>query len=134
MSDTGYNAPTTQPFKQLGITKLMDIYDIQLCKLMYSYTIGTLVTPLQTIFTNNYFVPSHQTRHSRDPYIVARKTSSATRTFIHQCWKAWLALPDNVKNCKSVKSFSQRVNIYYLSTYRDHCDIALFCHHLYLKI
>ena len=101
---------------------------------MYSYTTGTLLTPLQTIFTNNSLVHSHQTRHSRDTHIVARKTGNATRTFIHQCLKPWLALPDDVKNCKSVKSFSQRVKKWYISTYWDHCDIALRRHHLYSKI
>ena len=48
-----FNASTTSLFKQLGITKLMDIYNIQLCKLIYSYSNVTLFTPLQTIFTNN---------------------------------------------------------------------------------
>ena len=100
MCNAGYNAPTTPLFKQLDITKTMDIYNSQLCKLMYSYTNGTLLTPLQTIFTNNYLVYSHQTRHSSDPDIVARKT------FIDQCPKAWLALSDDVKNFKSESSHS----------------------------
>ena len=69
----GYDALITPRFKQLGITKLMDIYNIQLCKLMCSYTTGTLITPLQTLFTNNYLVRSHQTRHSREQHIIVRK-------------------------------------------------------------
>jgi len=93
----------TPLFKQISITKLMDTYNIQLCKLMYPYTTGGLLTPLQTIFINNYLVHSHQTRHSRDPPIVARKRSNTARTFIHQDPKVWLALPDDVKNYKSVK-------------------------------
>ena len=44
---TVYNAPTAPLFKQLGIAKLIDVYNIQLCKLMYSYTSGTLLTPLK---------------------------------------------------------------------------------------
>ena len=42
-----YNAPTAPLFTQLGIAKLIDVYNIQLCKLMYSYTSGTLLTPLK---------------------------------------------------------------------------------------
>ena len=49
--NTVYNAPTAPLFKQLGIAKLIDVYNIQLCKLMYSYTSGTLLTPPQTMFT-----------------------------------------------------------------------------------
>ena len=45
--NTVYNAPTAPLFKQLGIAKLIDVYNIQLCKLMYSYTSGTLLTPLK---------------------------------------------------------------------------------------
>ena len=59
MCNSGYNAPKTPLFKQLGITKLMDIYNIQLCKLMYPYTNGTLLTPLQTLFTNIILARSH---------------------------------------------------------------------------
>ena len=123
----GYNVPTTPLFKQLGIIKLMDIYNIQLCKLMYSYTNGTVLTQFQILFTNNSLLHSHQTRHSREPHIIARKTSSAVRTFIYQYPKGWLALPDDVKNYKSVKSFSQRVNTY-------HCHITLLLCHLYSNI
>ena len=102
----------------------MDIYNIQLCKLMYSYTNGTLFTQLQILFTkNNSRVHSHQTSHSREPHIIVRKTSSAARTFIYQCPKASLALPDDVKNYKSVKSFNQRVQKYFKHLVRSlsHC-------------
>ena len=33
-------------FKQLNIPKLFDIYNTQLCKLMYLFTNGTLPCPL----------------------------------------------------------------------------------------
>jgi len=61
---------------------------------MHSYTNGTLLTPLQTVFTNNSLEQRNQTGHSRDPHIITRKMSSATRTFIYQCPKAWLATPN----------------------------------------
>jgi len=99
-------------FKQLGIAKLMDIYNIQ--QLMYSYITGTLFTQLQIIFTDTSLVRSHQTRHSRDPHSIDRQTSSAARTFIHQWSKAWLALPGDLKNYKSYTNTSKK---YYLSTH-----------------
>ena len=88
--NTVYNAPTAPLFKQLGIAKLIDVYNIQLCKLMYSYTPGTLLTPLKTIFTSNSAVHTYETRHAADPHVAVRKTSIAARTFIHQCPRVWL--------------------------------------------
>ena len=40
-----YNAHTGPLFKQLRIPKLVDIYNSQLCKLMYLFTNGTLPCP-----------------------------------------------------------------------------------------
>ena len=83
--NTVYNAPTAPLFKQLCIAKLIDVYNIQLCKLMYSYTSGTLLTPLKTIFTSNSAVHTYETPHAADPHVAVRKTSIDARTFIHQC-------------------------------------------------
>ena len=65
----------------VGIAKLIDVYNIQLCKLMYSYTSGTLLTPLKTIFISNSAVHIYETRHAADPHVAVRKTSIAARTF-----------------------------------------------------
>ena len=48
-----YNAHTGPLFKQLRIPKLVDIYNSQLCKLMYLFTSGTLPCPLQMVFKRN---------------------------------------------------------------------------------
>ena len=69
MCNAGYNAL----FKQLSVSKIMDTYNIQFCKLMYSYITGALLNSLQTIFINNSLVHSHHTRHSQDPHIITRK-------------------------------------------------------------
>ena len=70
-----YNAHTGPLFKQLRIPKLVDIYNSQLCKLMYLFTSGTLPSPLQMVFTRNSDVHSYQTRIAHDPHFVARKKS-----------------------------------------------------------
>ena len=109
--NTIYNAPTAPLFKQLDITKLIDVYNIQLCKLMYSYISGTLLTPLKTIFTSNSAVHAYETRHASDPHVAVRKTSIAARTFIHQCPRAWLALPGRFeKNLRSQNHLTNKLN------------------------
>ena len=70
-----YNAHTDPLFKQLNVPKLVDIYNAQLCKLMYLFTNGTLPCSLQMVFTRNSNVHSYQTRQAHDPHFVARKSS-----------------------------------------------------------
>ena len=73
--NVGYNAHTSPLFKQLNIPKLNDIYNAQLCKLMFLFTNGTLPCPLQMVFTRNSKVHLYQTRQAHDPHFVARKSS-----------------------------------------------------------
>ena len=84
---------------------------------MYSYTSGTLLTPLKTIFTSNSAVHTYETRHAADPHVAVRKTSIAARTFIHQCPRAWLALSVDLKKSKTSKTFNKQVKIYYIKQY-----------------
>ena len=53
-----YNEPSTPLFKYLQIPKLADIFNIQLCKYMFSYTTYGLADSQQPIFmTNSSFIP-----------------------------------------------------------------------------
>ena len=57
--NTMYNAHTGPLFKQLRIPKLVEMYNSQLCKLMYLFTSGTLPSPLQMVFKRNSDVHSY---------------------------------------------------------------------------
>ena len=87
--NTIYNAPTAPLFKQLGIAKLIDVYNIQLCKWMYSYTSGTLLTALKTLFTSNSAVHTYETRHASDPHVAVRKTSIAAKNIYPPMSTSW---------------------------------------------
>ena len=92
----------------------MDIYNIQLCKLMYSYITGTLLTQLQILVTNNSLVHSHQTRHSQDPHSIARKTSSAAINFYLSMAKSLVSFARRREELQVIQPTSKK---YYLSTY-----------------
>ena len=104
-----YNAHTDPLFKQLNVPKLVDIYNAQLCKLMYLFTNGTLPCSLQMVFTRNSNVHSYQTRQAHDPHFVARKSSFISKFVMYQAPVAWSNLPLATKSCKTVKSFNYQV-------------------------
>ena len=79
-----YNEHTNPLFKNLCIPNLKDIFKIQLCKLMYSYTHGNLPAPLLAIFLTNAAVHQYSTRQRYDPHVVRRKTAKFMKTFIQQ--------------------------------------------------
>ena len=69
-----FNAPSTPIYKQLGIPKFNDIAKIQMCKLMYSYNIGSIPESMKSLFVRNSSIHSYNTRHSNEPHVVARRT------------------------------------------------------------
>jgi hypothetical protein len=112
-----YNEHTNPLFKKLGILKLKDIYKIQLCKFMYSYTHGKLPTPLLAIFSTNADFHNYNTRQRYDPHFVDRKSYKLSKTFIHQGPKFWLEIPLNIRIAKSVYSFSYQFKKYVIGFY-----------------
>ena len=54
-----YNEPSTPLFKYPHIPKLADIFNIQLCKYMFSYTTYGLADSQQPIFMTNSSIHSH---------------------------------------------------------------------------
>ena len=84
-------------FKQLRIPKLVDIYNSQLCKLMYLFTSGTLPCPLQMVFKRNSDVHSYPTRIVHDPHFVARTNHFVSKFFMYQAPVAWSKLPCKCK-------------------------------------
>ena len=112
-----YNAPSTPLFKHLHIPKLADIFNIQLSTFMFSYTKGMLTESLSTIFSTNSSIPSHNTRHSRGPHVVTRRTYFIARTFVHCAPKIWLDLPNNIRTIMSIGHFSSKVKKHFISLY-----------------
>ena len=94
------NESTSSSFKKLGIAKISHIFNIQLGKLMYSFSNG-----------------QHNTRHHKDPHVVSRKRSVVSKSFIHAAPKIWFELPANIKACKTTKSFKYKLKSYFVDKY-----------------
>ena len=109
-----YNAHTGPLFKQLRIPKLVDIYNSQLCKLMYLFTNGTLPCPLQMVFKRNSDVHSYPIH---DPHFVARTNHFFSKFFMYQAPVAWSKLPVWTKSCKTIKTFNYHVKRYFINAY-----------------
>ena len=113
-----YGVQHTGPlFKQLRIPKLVDIYNSQLCKLMYLFTNGTLPCPLQMVFKRNSDVHSYPTRIAHDPHFVARTNHFFSKFVMYQAPVAWSKLPVLTKSCKTIKTFNYHVKRYFINAY-----------------
>ena len=112
-----YNAHTGPLFKQLRIPKLVDIYNSQLCKLMYLFTNGTLPCPLQMVFKRNSDVHTYPTRIAHDPHFVARTNHYFSKFFMYQAPVAWSKLPVLTKSCKTIQTFNYHVKRYFINAY-----------------
>lgn len=110
-----YNASAAPIYKQLNIPRLVNINRIQLGKFVFKFTNNLLPVPLLSIFSLNYNIHQHNTRHSRDPHIEPARTKRLQRYFIHTAPKLWLELPNIVKTAKSINSFNRRVKKHYMS-------------------
>ena len=84
---------------------------------MYSFSNGQLPKLLLCLFTQNVDVHQHNTRHHKDPHVVSRKSSVASKSFIHAAPKIWFELPANIKACKTTKSFKYKLKSYFVDQY-----------------
>ncbi len=69
-----YNESVNNKYKQLGILQLNDMYTLQIAKYMFQYSKNQLPKPLMQLFTPNYNIHNHNTRHSRDPHFRTYNT------------------------------------------------------------
>ena len=112
-----YNSESTPLFKKLFLPKLIDIYQLQLGKLMYLHTNKIIPSPLLNLFVTNEEVHQYNTRHRHDPHVMTRGSSRFSRTFVHEGPKLWLTLPINIKETISVKSFIKNLKTYIITNY-----------------
>ncbi len=112
-----YNDPSLPMFKQLEIIKLTEIYKTQLNSLMYDQNNNTLPKSLNSIFTRNSQVHSHNTRRIDGPHVVARRLKIVSDSFICRGPEYWNTLPDYIKECRTKKSFKTKMKKWFISNY-----------------
>ncbi len=117
INNSNYNTHTGPIFKSHNILSLHDLHSLQVNKFMYQYHHNSLPTPLMDLFTPNRIIHHHNTRHRDSPHIVYRRTAKASQSIVHKGPKFWQSVPQNVKDAKTLYSFSQRFKKSITQTY-----------------
>ena len=111
-----YNEQTLQLFISLSILKLKDLFNLQMAVFMYEYNMDILPLSLRQCFTRNDELPHQNTRYSRDPHIVSRRSCFMCNCFICQAPILWSNLPNQLKEANSSKAFKNQVKRHYKTT------------------
>lgn len=117
ITNSKYNEPSNALFKSLFIPKFYDLYNIQLCKLIFAYSQGELPYPLHKMFVPNHNVHRLNTRQQNDLHVPLIRRDTVFRSFIHRGPNIWSQLPESVKSSNTNKSFNSQIKKYFLSKY-----------------
>ena len=64
---------------------------------MYSYTKGSLPTPLMDMFITNTDIHLHNTRNVNNPHIQSRRTKIAQKSLRHMGPIIWYKIPNDIR-------------------------------------
>ena len=78
------NAPYLPIFKQLGLLKFLDIYELYTCLFMYNFLNGGLPSHLLGIYQYHRDIHDHNTRHITDPRTPSANSDILRKSFLYQ--------------------------------------------------
>ena len=110
ISKAKYNDPVVQLYKNLNITPIETLYNIQLGKLMYQHKNNLLPKPLMLLYTPNTEMHNHNTRHKDDPHINSRRTNQYNQSFLHKAPEIWYNIPEEIKSARTLNSFKSKIS------------------------
>ena len=104
-------------FKNMGILKLVDIHKFYVAIYMYKVLKMNLCPTLQMNLDIN--TPSHhyETRHRNDLILPFPRVIALRINFKYQCNNVWNNIPDEIKNCTSLKCFKRNLTNHFLDQY-----------------
>jgi len=114
ISKAKYNAHTCPIFKSLHIPQLIDIHNIQLCKMMFQYTNNMLPSPIMQVFVSNSTIHDHNTRNRNVPHMECVHFSQTANSFLHKAPQLWGKLPQHLKNITTENTFNHKIKNYYI--------------------
>ena len=125
-----YNEHTSPLFKKLNIIKFKDIFNVQLCKLIYK-CINNLAPPsLSTLFTRNTDIHGYLTRNRNCPRSVKPISTTISRNFIHRGPIIWAQVPESIRDIYAIKPFLYKLkSISYPNTRNLHPSTIYLRHH-----
>lgn len=102
-------------YQDLGILKVCDSVDFELCKFMFK-----IINKLSPECINNCFPVGQNTYNTRNknlPHIMQHKTNLYNKSFLAKAILKFSHLPEEIKNAKSLNSFKKRLKKYIIKKY-----------------
>ena len=112
-----FNASSSPIFKQLGLLKFLDIYELYTCLFMYNFVNEGLPRPLLGIYQYHRDIHDHNTRHSTDPRTPSANSDSLRKSFLCQGPKLWASLDGCLKDSRTKSLFKTRLKIDCIDNY-----------------
>ena len=112
-----FKSPSSPIFKQLGILKFQDIYELHTNVFIFNFVNGGLPNPLLGIYQYHRDIHEHNTRQSTDPRTPDINSDIMRKSFLYQGPKLWATLDDRLKVSKTKSSFKTRLKLKCISNY-----------------
>ena len=104
----------------MNILKLEDMYTLSVGKYIFSLNNGILPSKLAQTAVINQDVHSYNTRNKDYPHIQMRRTGTACRSNRYSGPTVWYNLPNEIKNLKRIKSFTNKLKKYCICKYTEY--------------
>lgn len=102
-------------YSQHKMLTLDKMFNLELGKFCYKFFNGSLPNSFKSIFTKISKIHRHNTRNlNKRLYIKKQKNKSGLKTLSYQASKFWNELPNEIKNKKSIHTFSKSLKKYLL--------------------
>ena len=111
-----YNSHTIEYFKTGKLLKLTDLYNLNICSQLFNY-INNENCDMQARIRTHSQMHSHNTRHSSNLVPLRFNRTTSQSSFIYRAITQWNLIPQNVKNCTSVRTFKHRLRDHYCCQY-----------------
>ena len=110
-----YNAHTNILFKSSKILKFTEMVEAEIVKTVYLYTKDLLPMPLMNVFSYNRTL--YSTRQMNVPLKRKCNYDPLSKSYIAKGPRLWDDIPNDIKNCNSIKSFCSRLKNAMLERY-----------------
>ena len=112
-----YQHPTNKLFLENQILKLDDLYQLEVAKYLYKFSIKKLPINIQNLFTPLTSIHTYNTRNKKNPQIPLHRSSSAFNSITHKGPVIWQTIPNCLKSMKTLNSFKYKFKQHLLLKY-----------------
>jgi hypothetical protein len=110
-----YNSHSEKLFTQLGILKVLQIKQLQMCEFMHRYTYNTLPISHANLFTLASDIHSYNTRNLASYRTVRARTNSRKFSIKYAGPIEWNRIPLNLRSIPILKSFKHCLGLWLIN-------------------